>query len=73
VGTVVYKIPGRSAADLIFIPVEFGISWLAGFAVRDRAEKTEVAEERATRAERERETAARIAVAEERVRIARAP
>jgi signal transduction histidine kinase len=39
--------------------------------VRDRAEKAEAAEERAARAERERETAARVAVAEERARIAR--
>jgi signal transduction histidine kinase len=70
-GILVYKIPGHSAANLVFIPLEFGISWLAGFAVRERAEKAEAAEERATRAERERETAARIAVAEERVRIAR--
>jgi len=70
-GTVVYKIPGHSTADLVFIPLEFGISWLAGFAVRERAEKAEAAEERAVRAERERETAARIAVAEERARIAR--
>jgi len=70
-GTVVYKIPGHSIADLVFIPLEFGISWLAGFAVRERAEKAEAAEERAARAERERETAARIAVAEERARIAR--
>jgi signal transduction histidine kinase len=70
-GTLVYNIPGHSAANLVFIPLEFGISWLAGFAVRERAEKAEAAEERATRAEQDRETAARIAVAEERARIAR--
>ena len=70
-GILVYNIPGHSAANLVFIPLEFGISWLAGFAVRERAEKAEAAEERATRAERDRETAARIAVAEERARIAR--
>ncbi len=71
VGTVVYKIPGHSTADLVFIPLEFGISWLAGFAVRERAEKAEAAEVRATQAERERDAATRIAVAEERARIAR--
>jgi signal transduction histidine kinase len=69
--TVVYKIPGHTAAMLIFIPLEFAISWVAGFALRERAEQAEAAEVRATHAERERDAAARIAVAEERVRIAR--
>jgi len=69
--TVVYNIPGHPTAELIFIPVDFGISWAAGFALRERAEKAEAAEVRATQAEREREAAARIAVAEERMRIAR--
>jgi signal transduction histidine kinase len=66
-----HQIPDHSTAELVFIPMEFAISWLAGFAVRERAEKAEAAEVRATQAERERETAARIAVAEERARIAR--
>jgi len=69
--TVVYKIPGHTAAMLIFIPLEFAISWVAGFALRERAEQAEAAEVRASLAERERDAAARIAVAEERVRIAR--
>jgi signal transduction histidine kinase len=69
--TVVYKIPGHSVAELIFIPLEFAIGWVAGFAVRERAEEAEAAEVRATLAERERDAAARIAVAEERARIAR--
>jgi signal transduction histidine kinase len=69
--TVVYNIPGHLTAELIFIPVDFGISWAAGFALRERAERAEAAEERAARAEREREAAARVAVAEERARIAR--
>ncbi len=69
--TVVYQIPGHSAAELVFIPLEFAISWLAGFAVRERAEQAEAAEVRASLAERERDAAARIAVAEERARIAR--
>jgi len=68
---IVYKIPGHSNAELVFIPLEFGISWLAGYALRERAEQAEAAEVRATRAEREREAAARVAVAEERARIAR--
>jgi signal transduction histidine kinase len=69
--TVVYNIPGHLTAELIFIPVDFGISWAAGFALRERAEKAEAAEIRAIQAEREREAAARVAVAEERARIAR--
>jgi signal transduction histidine kinase len=69
--TVVYNIPGHATAELIVIPVDFGISWAAGFALRDRAQKAEAAEIRATQAEREREAAARVAVAEERARIAR--
>jgi signal transduction histidine kinase len=69
--TVVYNIPGHLTAELIFIPVDFGIAWAAGFALRERAEKAEAAEIRATQAERERDAAARVAVAEERARIAR--
>jgi signal transduction histidine kinase len=68
---IVYKIPGHAVADLVFIPLEFAVSWVAGFALRERAEKAEAAEERAAIAERERDAAARVAVAEERARIAR--
>jgi signal transduction histidine kinase len=68
---IVYEIPGHSTAELVFVPLEFGISWLAGYALRERAEQAEAAEVRAAQAERERETVARIAVAEERARIAR--
>src|SRR6478609_6453071 len=53
------------------ITVVYNISWAAGFVLRDRAQKAEAAEMRATQAEREREAAARVAVAEERARIAR--
>jgi signal transduction histidine kinase len=69
--TIVYKIPGHPTSLLFFLPLEFGISWLAGYALRERAEQVEAAEVRATQAEREREAAARVAVAEERARIAR--
>jgi signal transduction histidine kinase len=68
---VVYNQPGHSASELVFIPLLFGICWLAGFALRERAEQAEAAEVRAAQAERERDAAARIAVAEERARIAR--
>jgi signal transduction histidine kinase len=68
---VVYEIPGHATAELVFIPLEFVIAWVAGFALKERAEQAEAAETRATLAERERDAAARIAVAEERARIAR--
>ena len=83
---VVSNIPGQqSASDLIFVPLRFVVAWVAGYALRERAEQAEAAEMRATLAEREREAAemratlaerereaaARIAVAEERARIAR--
>jgi signal transduction histidine kinase len=68
---VVYNDPEHAAGDLIFTPLLFVIGWVAGFALRERAERAEAAETRASLAEREREAAARIAVAEERSRIAR--
>ena len=68
---VIYNKPEHSAGELVFIPLLFGICWLAGYAVRERAGQVEVAEARATQAEREQEAATRIAVAEERARIAR--
>ena len=70
--TVVYNIPGPQPVSwLIFIPLRFVAGWVAGYALRERAEQAEAAETRAARAERERDAAARVAVAEERSRIAR--
>jgi len=68
---VIYNDPNHARGDVIFTPVLFAIGWLVGYALRERTEQTKAAEERATRAEREREAAARVAVAEERGRIAR--
>jgi signal transduction histidine kinase len=68
---VVYNTPTRAAATFVFVPLLFAISWLGGFALRTRAEQAEAAEVRAVQAEQERDAAARIAVAEERARIAR--
>jgi signal transduction histidine kinase len=68
---VIYNDPTHNTGDLIFTPLLFATGWLAGFAMRERAEQAEAAEARARLAEREREAAARIAVAEERSRIAR--
>jgi signal transduction histidine kinase len=68
---IVSNAPGHTAGDFVFTPALFGIAWLAGFALRERAEQAEAAEQRARLAEREREVATRLAVAEERARIAR--
>jgi signal transduction histidine kinase len=68
---VVYDKPGHTSGELFFMPVLFAVAWLAGFVMRERTEEAEAAEERAIRAEHEREAAARLAVAEERARIAR--
>lgn len=69
--TIIYNDPTHSVGSLFFVPVLFAVGWLVGFALRERAVQTEAAEQRAARAERERENAARLAVAEERARIAR--
>ena len=68
---VVYNLPERAAGEFVFTPLLFAVAWLAGFALRERVTQAEAAEARAVRAERDRETAARVAVAEERARIAR--
>ena len=68
---IVYNDPKHAAGEYIFIPAVFALGWLAGFALHERSEQAEAAELRATQAERERDAASRIAVAEERARIAR--
>jgi signal transduction histidine kinase len=68
---IVANNPSHADAEFFFVPLLFAIGWLAGFALRERAEQAEAAEVRAMHAERERDAAARIAVAEERARIAR--
>ena len=69
---VIHYIPGQQSASLyIFITLRYVAAWIAGYALRERSEQAEAAEVRAAQAEREREAAARVAVAEERARIAR--
>ncbi|HYZ76473.1 MAG TPA: sensor histidine kinase [Gaiellaceae bacterium] len=68
---IVYNDPAHEQAEFVFAPLLFAIGWLAGYALRERAEQAEAAEVRAVQAERKREAAARLAVAEERARIAR--
>ena len=68
---IVDEVPGHTTGELVFVPIDFLVAWVAGFALRERSEQAEAAEVRAIVAEREQEAAARIAVAEERARIAR--
>jgi signal transduction histidine kinase len=69
--SIAYNNPAHRAGELAFVPLLFVIGWLAGFALRERAVQAEAAESRAAQAERERDQASRLAVAEERARIAR--
>jgi signal transduction histidine kinase len=68
---IAYNNPKHTAGELVSIPLVFAIGWILGFALRERDQQAEAAEARAAQAEREREAAARLAVAEERARIAR--
>jgi signal transduction histidine kinase len=68
---IVSNDPHETTSEFVFIPVLVLIGWSAGFMLRERADQAAAAERRAARAEHERETAARIGVAEERARIAR--
>ena len=68
---IVYNAPAASAGDFVFIPSVFALAWLAGYALPGAGAQAAEAEERALQAEREREAAARVAMAEERARIAR--
>jgi len=69
--TVVYQDPAQTVGDLFFVPGLFAVGWLVGFALHRRTEQTEAAEERAARSEWMRQNEGRVAVAEERARIAR--
>lgn len=68
---VVGNKPGHTRGELIFTPLMFAVAWGAGFAQRERAGHAEAAERRAVHAEFQRETAAQVATAQERARIAR--
>ncbi|HYO34403.1 MAG TPA: sensor histidine kinase [Nocardioidaceae bacterium] len=68
---IVYNDPDSDAGSLVSTTLMFAISWLVGYALRERTERTEAAEQRAALAERDRQMTARVAVAEERARIAR--
>jgi signal transduction histidine kinase len=62
---------GDHPVDFVFPSIVFGVSWTVGFVLGQKLREGSEAKERAERLEREREEQARIAVAEERARIAR--
>jgi signal transduction histidine kinase len=57
---VMANYPASGPGDVVLLPAVFALAWLAGYALRQRAVQVEAAE-----------AAARVAVAEERARIAR--
>ena len=63
--------PKGSIGNWVFISIVFGVAWLVGFAYSGATRQAEEARARAREAEREREERARLAVSEERARIAR--
>ena len=63
--------PKGKVGDLVWTFVTFTIAWIIGFALGGTLRQADEARERAARAEREREERARLAVADERARIAR--
>jgi signal transduction histidine kinase len=62
---------GFPATPLLFAILVWGSAWMAGDLVRQRRQRLQRLEKRALRAERESERERRLAVAEERARIAR--
>jgi signal transduction histidine kinase len=63
--------PTGGVGNFVFSSVVFTIAWTIGFLVSRKFHEAEEARERATLAEREREVQARVAVSDERARIAR--
>ena len=62
---------GDHPGDFLFPLIVFGVSWIVGFGLGHKFREGDEARERAARLEWEREEQARLAVAEERARIAR--
>jgi signal transduction histidine kinase len=63
--------PEGTVGDFVWSCVIFGIAWLVGFGLGYKLREVDEAKERAERLERARAEEARLAVAEERARIAR--
>jgi signal transduction histidine kinase len=69
--TVVHNDPVGKAGEFAWITFTFSIAWAVGFGLSYKFREGDEARERAELLEREREEKARLAVAEERARIAR--
>jgi signal transduction histidine kinase len=63
--------PTQTGGDYIWLAIVFAVAWTVGFGLGAKFREVDEAKERAARAEREREEQARLAVADERARIAR--
>ena len=63
--------PHAPVGDFVWTFITFSIAWIIGFALGGRLRETDEARRLAEQAELEREEQARLAVAEERARIAR--
>jgi signal transduction histidine kinase len=62
---------GDHPGDFLLPLIIFAVAWIVGFGLGQKFHEADEAKERAARLEREREEQARLAVAEERARIAR--
>jgi signal transduction histidine kinase len=71
VAVTAHNDPTGGAANIIFFSIVSAIVWTIGFAIGRQFQAADEAKGRALRAERAREERARVAVADERARIAR--
>lgn len=71
VGIVVSNDPQGAVSEYFSVSGVAAVAWVAGVVLHERLRRTAELEQRAARLERERESEARTAVAEERARIAR--
>jgi signal transduction histidine kinase len=71
VAIIAHNDPNGGAGNFVFSSIFFSIAWGIGFALSRKYWEAEEAKERAVRAELERVERARLAVADERTRIAR--
>jgi signal transduction histidine kinase len=68
---VAHNDPNGGIGNFVFTSIVFTIAWTIGFLVSRKFHEADEARDRAARAEREREERARLAVSDERARIAR--
>ena len=68
---VVHNDPNGRIGNFVFTAIVFTVAWKIGFAISRKFHEADEARERAVMAERAREERARLAVSDERARIAR--